>query len=744
LEVTRSIHRSVLRAALGLLLAAGGSALADDAPAPLQSFAELRQLSRSEAARSRPISRKAVVVWTEDGSMPGAFALHDGTAAVYLDSRSSFADGLARFPESLPRELRMGQEVELEGFTHPGGYAPVIRPRMLRVLGEGRMPEPNRVSIPRLLAGGEDSQWVEVEGVVQGVIPSSFGDHRRVVRVSGDGGSFIVTVSEETWNEPDRVVDARVRLRGLAMAVFNSRGEITTMRVSVRRAEDFIVLDPPRADPFLSPTVDLQRLRPFSPGDVELRRQVAEGTLTFVSKDLLYVQDGATGIAVRGWQGDPVIPGDRVRLAGFVQPERGASAISNAKIRKLGHAGIPAVAEITPEAMVLGNADTGRRDPLKLAVDYDGRRVRFDAELVSIQPNANPARGINSITIRTPRGMQLFARFADGTGFPARALEPGCRLSLTGIAVLQYNANSQVPELVEPARIDLLCAGAEDLHVVRFAPYWTPARLSTVLALVGAVLGGTLLWLLLLRRVLRERTRRLEQVMLHHRDAELEFAAAKQERRRLAMDMHDGLQQMLVGAAFRLESAASHFDEVPPAVNEQLVAARRALLHTQSALRDCIWGLNEFEDGTGDFAALLGHAIASAEHWPENAVTVGVEGEPFPLARTVAGSLLLLIREAIANAFQHGRASRVAITLIHDPQQLAIRIEDDGEGFEVGKAATEREGHFGLGGMRERMKWLGGTVEVHSRPGRGASVTARLARMRAQDGGAVSNLDSPR
>ena len=736
------IHRTVLRAALGLLLAQGGLASADETPAPLKSFAEVRQLSRAEAARPRQIACKAVVVWTEDGNSSGSFALHDGTAAVYFDSRSALAEGLARFPATLPGELQIGQEVEMEGVTHPGHYAPVIRPRNLRILGDGRLPAPDRVSIPRLLEGSEDSQWVEVEGVAQGVIPSGFQDQRRVVRVRGTGGSFIVTVAPAEWNEPDRVVDARVRLRGLAMAVFNSRGEIITMRVSVRREEDFIVLDPPRADPFSSPIVDLRRLRPFRPDDVELRRQVAEGTLTFVSKDLLYVQDGDTGIAVRGWQGDPVIPGDRIRLSGFVQPERGASAISNAKVRKLAHVGIPPVAEITPETMVGAKSSTDGRDPLKLAVDFDGRRVRFDAELVSIQPHTNPARGINSITIRTPLGMQLFARFADGTGLPARALEPGCRLSLTGIAVLQYNANSQVPELIEPARIDLLCAGAQDIQVVHFAPYWTPARLSTLLALVGAILGGMLLWLLIMRRVLRERTARLEQVMLHHRDAELEFAAAKQERRRLAMDMHDGLQQLLVGATFRLESAASHLDEVPPAVNEQLVAARRALLHTQSALRDCIWGLNEFDDGTGDFAALLGHAIASAEHWPKNAVTVRVEGEPFPLARTVAGSLLLLIREAIANAFQHGRASHVAITLIHDPQQLAILIEDDGEGFEVGKAANEREGHFGLGGMRERMKWLGGTVEVHSRPGRGTCVTACLARAHAQDAGAASSLDT--
>jgi signal transduction histidine kinase len=90
------------------------------------------------------------------------------------------------------------------------------------------------------------------------------------------------------------------------------------------------------------------------------------------------------------------------------------------------------------------------------------------------------------------------------------------------------------------------------------------------------------------------------------------------------------------------------------------------------------------------------------------------------------------MQEAVGNAFTHGKATRIQLTLAYQPELLEMRIEDDGGGFDPEAAPGTKLGHFGLESMRHRMVWLGGTVEIASRPGAGASVRIRMPRTRAR------------
>lgn len=217
-----------------------------------------------------------------------------------------------------------------------------------------------------------------------------------------------------------------------------------------------------------------------------------------------------------------------------------------------------------------------------------------------------------------------------------------------------------------------------------------------------------------------------------HRNSELEYEAALKERQRLAADLHDGLQQMIAGAAFRLEAAVDQLPDITEDAEEELTAARRAILHTQSGLRDFLWGLRHVEDGPHDFAGLLRHAVNSMEHLPGAQVAVQSSGTPVELSRDVMGNLLLLMQEAVANAFHHGQAGGVEVTLDYCSDFLELRIMDNGRGFDVATVPGTREGHFGLVGMKERMQRLGGTLHLYSTPGSGTCVTVRLPLGRAR------------
>jgi signal transduction histidine kinase len=312
------------------------------------------------------------------------------------------------------------------------------------------------------------------------------------------------------------------------------------------------------------------------------------------------------------------------------------------------------------------------------------------------------------------------------------AWEIGARVRLVGVAVIQYAPGYYLPELLHPNYVEMLVRNGEDFTLLQHAPWWTAERLTVATAALALLLLGAGVGVILLQRLLRQRTERLEQVMQSHRNSELEMKGARQERFRLAADLHDSLQQHLTGASYRLEAALLRLGEPAPAVQAQFAAARAALERTRTGLRETLFALRKVEEGPAEFPALLRHAVEKMEHWPPGAVEITAAGEAFPLSRHVMGSLLLFMQEAVANALRHGAAKHVRVVLTYESASLEMRIVDDGSGFNPDEAGDTATGHFGLSSMRDRLRWLGGAVEIRSRPGEGTSIIARLSRAKAQ------------
>ena len=96
--------------------------------------------------------------------------------------------------------------------------------------------------------------------------------------------------------------------------------------------------------------------------------------------------------------------------------------------------------------------------------------------------------------------------------------------------------------------------------------------------------------------------------------------------------------------------------------------------------------------------------------------------------------------EAIRNAFQHSGAPRIEVELRYDPRQVRMRVRDDGQGIDQQTlAARDREGHFGLTGMRERAALAGGRLTVWSSPGAGTEVELMIPASHAYAAGCSSD-----
>lgn len=203
------------------------------------------------------------------------------------------------------------------------------------------------------------------------------------------------------------------------------------------------------------------------------------------------------------------------------------------------------------------------------------------------------------------------------------------------------------------------------------------------------------------------------------------LAAAEAERGRWARELHDETLQSL--AALRLMLAAARRCGRLDAITETVGEAVEQLEADIANLRGLIADLRPAEiDELGAEAAIR----VLAERFEAKGLAVDVSVE---LADERCGAvdrhppdpwsaIYRIVQEALTNATEHGLAHRAVVEVIERDEAVHVAVRDDGHGFDP---AVKTSG-FGLLGMRERAELLGGTVAVHSAPGRGATIEVAL------------------
>ena len=102
-----------------------------------------------------------------------------------------------------------------------------------------------------------------------------------------------------------------------------------------------------------------------------------------------------------------------------------------------------------------------------------------------------------------------------------------------------------------------------------------------------------------------------------------------------------------------------------------------------------------------------------------------VEGPPQDLHPILRDDVYAIAREAICNAFRHAQARNIEVDLTYSRSLLRLRIRDDGKGIDPGILPEGRDGHYGVPGIRERAKRIGGKLDVWS--GNGAGTETELS-----------------
>lgn len=201
------------------------------------------------------------------------------------------------------------------------------------------------------------------------------------------------------------------------------------------------------------------------------------------------------------------------------------------------------------------------------------------------------------------------------------------------------------------------------------------------------------------------------------------LAIAERERQLVAYDIHDGLAQYLAGALMHLQACQDAVAPTcPPAAAAELAETHRLLQAAAAEARRLIGGLRPAAlDDAGLVAAIESLAADARRDIREVTFSHQLAGDRLP-AETEA-AVFRIVQEAIGNARRHAHAGHLQIDLTRSADRVRIRVADDGRGFDPARVPTER---YGLEGIRQRARLLGGEPRITSAPGAGATIEVAL------------------
>jgi two-component system sensor histidine kinase DegS len=227
------------------------------------------------------------------------------------------------------------------------------------------------------------------------------------------------------------------------------------------------------------------------------------------------------------------------------------------------------------------------------------------------------------------------------------------------------------------------------------------------------------------------RTRQLEEAKeaLADKAAKLQvlltetFDVQERERQRIAQDMHDGMNQLLIGAMLELKSAHQRLaNENLSQAEDSLQTVQTILRRVEQEIKHVIYDLRPPTLDALGLAPAVRRYAERFEGYTGIPCKVAIFGEPRRLRPSVEIGVYRLLQEALQNVSSHAQAAQVEAIVAFAPQKLKLTILDNGCGFDLVQVESNGNGRLGLLGMRERAESLGGRIAIETAVGTGTRV----------------------
>jgi two-component system sensor histidine kinase DegS len=197
----------------------------------------------------------------------------------------------------------------------------------------------------------------------------------------------------------------------------------------------------------------------------------------------------------------------------------------------------------------------------------------------------------------------------------------------------------------------------------------------------------------------------------------------ERERRRIAQDMHDGINQLLIGGLLELKSARERLstgDLVTADVSLQRV--KDVLDRMERDIKEIIYDLCPPTLEALGLAPALRRYAERFQQYSRISCEVRTGGEPYRLPPEMEIGIYRITQEALQNVSAHARAKRAVVAITFSPEDVSLIITDDGQGFDLDLVQRNHIGHLGLMGMQERAESLGGQLVIYTAPEQGTRI----------------------
>lgn len=676
------MHRTVL---LLFLAAAAGKAFAAAFPV----------VSREEAEKGGEVCLTGVVTcvayWQRSSCVIASPDDPNGVS-VYVTGQHPDRPSTP-FPEG---GVHAGDILEVRGNVVPMMFAPGVAATNFVRLGRMELPEAPMREVGDYAFGRLDNRRARIAGVVRSA-RSVAPDQTDLTLGSREGVLSARVHAPAGRLEP--LTDAEVVLDGIVMSRYNHRAEFLGIRFEVAGMEGVRVVKEAPEDPFAVRKIPLGAIMAWSPGGPDGHRVRVEGIVTASFDDgVFYLQSGNVAIRAVGRpaHGESVaeVVGCEVEAVGFPEMADGVGQLAGAVWRRT-PAGLSPSAE--PSFAIPRSSLTNLTYHSDLTyIDYDCRLVRLTGRLIHLK--ASGARTEIELDV-------------DGTGVDVSLPGPAPRwltdeaasgplLEVTGIVRLDVSALQAGGRRPGLAAIRIESRGADDIVLVPDAA-WSLRRRRRFFRLGLDALAASSVFFLVVAvwfwRRARERKR--------------EMRLLEKERRRMADDLHDTIEQHLAGVRILLSSARGKLPaEGCGAVDKALDMASRVLNEAKGEIREVIMNLRSDHVLSRPLADLLREFADATNRSGAVRVRCSLRALDVELPAVVKSDIMMIVQQAAANAIRHGGAKNVAI--VCDPaagrrEGFVLRVLNDGAPFDVAKVPGPELGHFGLSSMRERAKRSG-------------------------------------
>ena len=624
-----------------------------------------------------------------------AFLLADGSETAEIFNRS---------PTCQTDSFTPGDVIRVSGVIRdvmPWGASAISTATTL--LRHGPAPEPVRATLSDIKSGKVDFRHIQAKGTVinafRDEIDAKFhylilkdGDFHVYVTVYTGKGSTLLDIGS--------LINSDVAITGACCPLHAGDRRFLGRSINVSDTKLITILHKPSDDPYSAPLAD--ELKVTDPEDIRsVGRARLVGKILATWGGTLMMMKGKNDLVHTIELTDGRLPaiGQWIEAAGTLETDLYHLNLSNAIWK-------PGTAPST--------------DADEQPIDVTARELLFDkggASALHAEFHGRTVRLIGTVQDLTRSNSRLYAfTLSDGDctlqinteACPndLKDLSPDTRLAVTGICrvnIPNWHSYTKFPHATD---ITILIRSPDDIQILSHPSWWTPSRLTIVIGALLILLTGFFTWNRILNRLVVRRSQELFREQVEHYEADLRV----DERTRLAVELHDSLSQVLTGVAMEVEAAQQFTEGATAELTQHLDIAQKTLKSCRNELRNCLWDLRNQSFEETDMNSAIRRTLLPHVRNVRTDIRFNIPRELF--SDNTIHVILRIIRELSVNAIKHGRASALQIAGGIDGDRLLFSVTNNGEPFDPDSAPGIDQGHFGLEGIRERLRKFAGSLEI--------------------------------